>query len=39
VADLDVDSVARIVRKRPGAVRALQHRALKRLAEVFPAEP
>ena len=39
VADLDVDSVARIVGKRPGAVRALQHRALKRLAEVFPAEP
>ena len=39
VADLDVASVARIVGKRPGAVRALQHRALKRLAEVFPAEP
>jgi RNA polymerase sigma-70 factor, ECF subfamily len=32
VADLPVDQVARIVRKRPGAVRALQLRALRRLA-------
>jgi RNA polymerase sigma-70 factor (ECF subfamily) len=32
VADLSVDEVARIVGRRPGAVRALQHRALLRLA-------
>lgn len=31
VADLSVDEVATIVGKRPGAVRALQHRALARL--------
>lgn len=29
---LDVDQVARIVSKRPGTVRALQHKALRRLA-------
>jgi RNA polymerase sigma-70 factor, ECF subfamily len=33
VGGLDVDSVAAIVGKKPGAVRVLQHRALKRLAE------
>ena len=32
VADLSVDEVAAIVGKRPAAVRALQHRALLRLA-------
>jgi RNA polymerase sigma-70 factor (ECF subfamily) len=32
VGDLSVDDVARIVGRRPGAVRALQHRALQRLA-------
>jgi RNA polymerase sigma-70 factor (ECF subfamily) len=32
VADLSVDDVAKIVGRRPGAVRALQHRALQRLA-------
>src|SRR5207249_3697476 len=32
VADLSVEDVARIVGKRPGAVRALQHRAMKGLA-------
>ena len=32
VADLSVDEVAKIVGRRPGAVRALQHRALQRLA-------
>jgi RNA polymerase sigma-70 factor, ECF subfamily len=32
LADLDVEDVARIVGKRPGTVRVLQHRALKRLA-------
>jgi RNA polymerase sigma-70 factor (ECF subfamily) len=32
VADLDVATVADITGRRPGAVRALQHRALRRLA-------
>jgi len=32
VADLPVDEVARIVNKRPTAVRALQHRAIVGLA-------
>jgi len=32
LADLDVEDVAKIVGKRPGTVRVLQHRALKRLA-------
>lgn len=32
LADLSVEETARIVGKRPGAVRALQHRALRRLA-------
>jgi RNA polymerase sigma-70 factor (ECF subfamily) len=37
VADLSVEEVATIVGKRPGAVRALQHRALIRLGrEFFP---
>jgi len=35
VADLSVEEVAAIVGKRPGAVRALQHRALRRLAREF----
>jgi RNA polymerase sigma-70 factor (ECF subfamily) len=30
---LDVDEVAAIVGKRPGNVRVLQHRGLRRLAE------
>jgi RNA polymerase sigma-70 factor (ECF subfamily) len=33
VGGLDVESVAAIVGKKPGAVRVLQHRALKRLAD------
>ncbi len=33
VADLDVAQVAAIVGKRPGAVRVLAHRGLRRLAE------
>ena len=37
VADLSVEDVAAIVGKRPGAVRALQHRALIRLAKEFVA--
>ena len=39
VADLSVDDVARIMRRRPGAVRALQHRALQRLARELPGGP
>lgn len=38
VADLSVEEVAAIVGKRPGAVRALQHRALLRLAREFVPE-
>jgi RNA polymerase sigma-70 factor (ECF subfamily) len=33
VGGLDTEDVAAILRKKPGAVRVLQHRALKRLAE------
>jgi RNA polymerase sigma-70 factor (ECF subfamily) len=32
VGGLDVDQVARVLGKEPGAVRSLQHRALRRLA-------
>jgi RNA polymerase sigma factor (sigma-70 family) len=32
LADLDVDQVASVLGKRPGAVRVLQHKALKKLA-------
>lgn len=39
VADLSVDDVARIVGRRAGAVRALQHRALQRLAREVPDGP
>jgi RNA polymerase sigma-70 factor (ECF subfamily) len=39
VADLSVDDVATIVGRRPGAVRALQHRALQRLAKEIGREP
>ena len=35
IADLDVRQVARIVGKRPGAVRVLSHRGLRRLAELL----
>lgn len=31
VADLSVEQTAAVIRKRPGAVRALQHRAIKTL--------
>jgi len=37
VADMAVDDVATVVGRRPGAVRALQHRALQRLARELPA--
>jgi RNA polymerase sigma-70 factor (ECF subfamily) len=39
VAGFTVDEVAAVVGKRPGAVRALQHRALNRLATIFRVEP
>ena len=39
VAGLDVSRVARIVGKRPGAVRVLAHRGLRRLAELLADEP
>jgi RNA polymerase sigma-70 factor (ECF subfamily) len=35
VADLDVATVARMVGKRPGTVRVLAHRGLRRLAELL----
>ncbi len=35
LAGLDVDQVAHILGKRPGTVRVLQHKALRRLAERF----
>jgi RNA polymerase sigma-70 factor, ECF subfamily len=38
VAGLDVTQVARIVGKRPGAVRVLAHRGLRKLAEILAAE-
>jgi RNA polymerase sigma-70 factor (ECF subfamily) len=38
VADLDVATVARMVGKRPGTVRVLAHRGLRRLAEDLDAE-
>jgi RNA polymerase sigma-70 factor, ECF subfamily len=38
VGDLEVEAVAKIVRKRPGTVRVLQHRALRRLARVLERE-
>jgi RNA polymerase sigma-70 factor (ECF subfamily) len=38
VGDLDVEAVAKIVGKRPGAVRVLHHRALRRLARILHRE-
>jgi RNA polymerase sigma-70 factor (ECF subfamily) len=38
LAGLDVDQVAEILGKRPGTVRVLQHRALRRLSEKFSPE-
>ncbi|HEX6312679.1 MAG TPA: sigma-70 family RNA polymerase sigma factor [Acidimicrobiia bacterium] len=35
IADLDVAQVARLVGKRPGTVRVLAHRGLRRLAELL----
>lgn len=39
VAGLDVEQVAAIVGRRPGTVRVLQHRALKKLSREFSLEP
>jgi RNA polymerase sigma-70 factor (ECF subfamily) len=38
IGDLDVDAVANIVGKRPGTVRVLHHRALRRLARILRRE-
>jgi DNA-directed RNA polymerase specialized sigma24 family protein len=38
VAGLDVAQVADILGKRPGTVRSLQHKALRKLAATFSAE-
>jgi RNA polymerase sigma-70 factor, ECF subfamily len=39
VGGLDVDQVAKIIGRRPGTVRVLQHRALKKLSKDFSLEP
>ena len=39
IGDLPVGEVARILGKRPGAVRALQHRALRNLARIVSGRP
>jgi RNA polymerase sigma-70 factor (ECF subfamily) len=39
VAGLAVDRVAEIMGKRPGAVRVLTHRGLRRLAQRLAADP
>ena len=39
VAGLDVDQVAKIMGRRPGTVRVLQHRALKKQSKYFSLEP
>ena len=38
VAGLDTDQVSEVLGKRPGAVRVLQHRALRKLGTVFAAK-
>jgi len=38
IGDLEVDAVAKIVGKRPGTVRVLHHRALRRLATILQRE-
>jgi RNA polymerase sigma-70 factor (ECF subfamily) len=38
VAGLDADRVGRVLGKRPGTVRVLQHRGLRRLAELLGSE-
>jgi RNA polymerase sigma-70 factor (ECF subfamily) len=39
IADLDVHETARVVGKKPGAVRVLAHRGLRRLAEQLGTNP
>ncbi len=39
VGDLDVSQVAKLVGKRPGTVRVLAHRGLRRLAEILGEQP
>jgi RNA polymerase sigma-70 factor (ECF subfamily) len=39
VAGLDVDQVARIVQRRPGTIRVIQHRALDKLRRTVVLEP
>jgi RNA polymerase sigma-70 factor (ECF subfamily) len=38
IGDLDVEAVAKIVGKRPGTVRVLHHRAVRRLARILQRE-
>jgi RNA polymerase sigma-70 factor (ECF subfamily) len=38
IAGLDVESVARLVGRRPGAVRVAAHRGLRRLAQIMATE-
>jgi RNA polymerase sigma-70 factor (ECF subfamily) len=38
IGDLTIEEIARAVGKRPGAVKALQRRALRRLEEAYPFE-
>ena len=39
IGDLTVEEIARVVGKRPGAVKALQRRALKRVEGAYPFAP
>jgi RNA polymerase sigma factor (sigma-70 family) len=39
IGDLTIDEIARAVGKRPGAVKALQRRGLRRLERAYPFEP
>ena len=36
IGDLTIEEIARVVRKRPGAVKALQRRGLRRLERAYP---
>ncbi|WP_431192015.1 sigma factor-like helix-turn-helix DNA-binding protein [Staphylococcus aureus] len=39
LGDLTIEEIARVVGKRPGAVKALQRRALKRVEGAYPFAP
>jgi RNA polymerase sigma factor (sigma-70 family) len=39
LGDLTIEEIARAMGKRPGAVKALQRRALKRVGRAYPSEP